>query len=284
MDASTPLFVLDIPALSHAKQSASHGNITCTRTLSNSGGPIYLLTFSSPPDNRLVTPFLKSLFLALDILEFSYPHGVVVTTSGVPKFYSNGLNLEHARDTHNFFPESFFALLRRFLTYPMTTIALVNGHAFAAGLMLAMYHDYRVMNPSRGFVCLNELDFGAPLKPAMSSIFRQKLRPDVYRTLVLEAHRFTGDEAFKSGIVDLLGNYIDTVEFIDERKLATKHISGIYGLMKAEMFRETLSYIDEYDIEEHKIQNFSASNQQREADSRKRVEIWRQNTQPKSKL
>ena len=49
----------------------------------------------------------------------------------------------------------------------MPTIALMNGHAFAAGLMLAMFHDYRVMNPHRGFVCLNELEFGAHL-PAPS--------------------------------------------------------------------------------------------------------------------
>ena len=33
----------------------------------------------------------------------------------------------------------------------MPTIALLNGHAFAGGLMLAMHHDYRIMNPSKGF-------------------------------------------------------------------------------------------------------------------------------------
>ncbi|POS84559.1 hypothetical protein EPUL_004761 [Erysiphe pulchra] len=284
MAASAPLFVLNIPALPSDKLKAPVGQISCTESLSTTGGPIYLLTFISPPDNRLLTPFLKTLLLALDILEFSYPHGVVVTTSGIPKFYSNGLNLDHARDTPNFFPEVFFALFRRFLTYPMPTVALVNGHAFAGGLMLAMYHDYRVMNSSRGFVCLNELDFGAPLKPAMSSIFRQKLLPEVYRTLVLEAHRFTGQEAFSKGIVDELGTFSDVVEFIDKKKLATKHTSGIYGLMKAEMFRETLSYIDNYDIEEQKNKIFIAANKLREADGGKRVEEWRQKSNPKSKL
>src|SRR5271168_965770 len=88
----------------------------------------------------------------------------------------------------------------------MPTIALVNGHAFAGGLMLAMFHDYRIVNPSRGFLCLNELEFGAPLKPAMSSIFRQKIPyPATYRSLVLEAKRFSGNEALEGGIVDGLG-------------------------------------------------------------------------------
>jgi enoyl-CoA hydratase/carnithine racemase len=77
---------------------------------------VYLLTFTSPPDNRLTTPFCQALILALDILEHSYPPGVVVTTSGIQKFYSNGLELEHAFSTPGFFPDSLFKLFRRFLT------------------------------------------------------------------------------------------------------------------------------------------------------------------------
>lgn len=50
----------------------------------------------------------------------------------------------------------------------MPTVAWMNGHAFAGGLMLAMHHDYRVMNAERGFACLNELEFGAPLKSPVS--------------------------------------------------------------------------------------------------------------------
>lgn len=71
----------------------------------------------------------------------------------------------------------------------MPTIALLNGHAFAGALMLAMMHDYRIMNPHRGFVCLNEVELGVPLRPPMSSIFRSKVSAPVYRTLVLEGKR-----------------------------------------------------------------------------------------------
>ena len=100
---------------------------------------------------------------------------MVITTSGIPKFYSNGLDLEHASFTPGFFPESLYALWRRMLTYPMPTIALINGHAFAGALMLAMHHDYRIMNPHKGYLCLNEVELGVPLRPPMSSVFRQKL-------------------------------------------------------------------------------------------------------------
>ena len=78
----------------------------------------------------------------------------------------------------------------RFRRYPMPTIALMNGHAFAGALMLAMMHDYRIMNPHRGYLCLNELELGVPLRPPMSSVFRQKVSPQTYRRMVLEAARF----------------------------------------------------------------------------------------------
>jgi enoyl-CoA hydratase/carnithine racemase len=76
------------------------------------------------------------------------------------------------------------------VSYPMPTIALINGHGFAGALMTAMMHDYRIMNPHRGYLCLNEVELGVPLRPAMSSVFRQKCSPTVYRTLVLEGRRF----------------------------------------------------------------------------------------------
>lgn len=103
------LFTLPIPPCGTDHPG---GTIVCTEP----SPAVYLLTFTSPPDNRLTTPFCKTLLAALDIIEFGgYKPGVVVTTSGIPKFYSNGLDLGHATET-----EGFWALLyevwRRFLT------------------------------------------------------------------------------------------------------------------------------------------------------------------------
>ena len=127
----------------------------------------------------------------------------------------------------------------------MPTVALINGHAFAAGLMTAMHHDYRVMNPHKGFLCLNELDFGAPLKPPMASIFRQKLpRPDTYRTMVLESKRFNALEALKEGIIDGLGGWEECRGFVEEMKLVSRGQSGVYGRLKEEMWRESVALLD----------------------------------------
>lgn len=236
-----------------------------------------MLTFTSPPDNRLTPIFIDALLLALDIIEHRYPKGVVVTTSGIVKFYSNGLDLDLVGKTEGFLENWLWRLFRRLLTYvilshsqfedtvqsciiskkdkkeiltrsryPMPTVCLLNGHAFAGGFMLAMYHDYRIMNPDRGFLCVNELEFGVPLQTPMMAIFREKLTPVTFRSVVLEAHRFGGRNALQAGIVDAVGGAEEALALIQTRKLQTKAATGIYGTMKEEMYSRVLSGLDDH--------------------------------------
>ncbi|KAI9781132.1 MAG: hypothetical protein M1835_004355 [Candelina submexicana] len=257
------------------------GGITCTTPLPK----VYLLTFNSPPDNRLRPSLIEALLLALDIIEYKHPKGVLITTSGIQKFYSNGLDYESAIKTPGFFPNSLYPLWRRVLTYPMPTISLLNGHAFAAGLMLALMHDYRFQNPHRGFLCLNELDFGAPLKAPMASIFRDKLpSPHTFRTLVLESKRFTALEALKDGIVDGLGGMDECLTFVDEMGLRKKGQSGVYGRLKEEMWRETVGFLDDYEEQERRLERLAVEQQRRAEEGRKNVAEWERRQGGKSKL
>lgn len=266
--AAKTLFTIPIPP----QGSHPGGTITATEPAPQ----VYLLTIISPPDNRLTTASCNALLDALDLIEFGgYKPGVLVTTSGISKFYSNGLDLEHALGTPGFLPNVLYRLFHRFLTYPMPTIALMPGHAFAGGLMLAMHHDYRVMSASKGFACVNELDFGVPLKAAMSSIFRLKLPPATYRQLVLEAHRFPGEQALESGIVDRLGGLEDAVlELVREKKLTRKAETGIYGLLKAEMYRESVKFLsaEGYEAEEVKDKRLIEGEDKRRAEAEKRLQ------------
>ena len=129
-------------------------------------------------------------------------------------------------------------------SYPMPTIALLNGHTFAGGLMTAMMHDYRYQNPHRGYSCLNELDFGASLLPPMASIFRQKVKADTFRTMILESKRFNALEALKEGIIDGIGGWEEVSKFIVEMKLVGRADTGVYGSLKEQMWRETVGYLE----------------------------------------
>ncbi|QSZ36081.1 hypothetical protein DSL72_007205 [Monilinia vaccinii-corymbosi] len=280
MAQPTPLFILPIPISSQSQP----GTLTCT-TPSPSHPNLYLLTFSSPPDNRLTTAFCQTFLHALDILESSYPVGALCITSGIPKFFSNGLDLNHALATEGFLEKSLYVLWKRLLTFPMPTISLLPGHAFAGGLMTAMYTDYRIFNPSRGFLCVNEVEFGVALKPPMSSIFRQKLpSPATYRSLVLEAKRFNGEAALKEGLVDVLGGWEDVLKLVDERKLLEKGKSGIYGMLRAEMWRESLGYLEGHKESEERERVYIDREKKRKEDARNIVAEWERQAKKTSKL
>ena len=105
---ASPLFTIPI--------AQANGSIVCTNVGATSDN-IYLVTFTSPKDNRLTPSFIDALLLALDIIEHKFPRGVVITTSGIEKFYSNGLDLQLALSTEGFFEEWLWKLFRRFITY-----------------------------------------------------------------------------------------------------------------------------------------------------------------------
>ena len=159
-------------------------------------------------------------------------------------------------------------------SYPMPTIALINGHGFAGALMTAMMHDYRIMNPHRGYICLNEVELGVPLKAPMSSIFRQKTSPQTYRTLVLEGKRFKALEALEAGIIDGVGGLDEVVAFVDDLKLVEKTDKGVYGLLKREMWRETVGLLDNGDEEPEVKEKVRKQDEELKRKAEQRVKDW----------
>lgn len=279
-----PLFVLQVPHTSvvDSKSPTTPGSFICT----SPSPKVYLLSFTSPPDNRLTPAFNSTFLLALDIIEYRFPKGVVLTTSTITKFYSNGLDYEAAIADPNFFPNSLFPLWRRLITYPMPTIAVLNGHAFAGGLMMAMMHDYRIMNAHKGFLCLNELDFGAQLRPPMASVFKVKLPNSLtFRNMVLESRRYPALEALKEGIIDGLGGLGETLAFVDEMKLVQKAQSRTYGNLKEELYKQVVQDIDEYVDILKRAPDVELASNRRDVLARQKVDDWEiSNRMSRSKL
>lgn len=130
----------------------------------------------------------------------------LVTVGDGPQF-SSGLDLEWLQANPTEF-QSYLSdvhhLLAKVLTLPVPTVAAINGHAFAAGAMLAMAHDQRVMRADRGWWCLPEIDINMPFTPGMDALLRAKLLPGVANRAMTTGHRFPGEEALAASIVDEL--------------------------------------------------------------------------------
>jgi enoyl-CoA hydratase/carnithine racemase len=119
---------------------------------------------------------------------------VLLVKSAHEKIWSNGIDLEWLRaevgrdpEAGARFPARLMQFLRRLLTYPLITIAAINGHAFAGGAIMACAFDFRFMRSDRGYFCFPEVDIQIPFMPGMDAILKKALPT----SLVLEA-QFTG--------------------------------------------------------------------------------------------
>jgi len=115
-------------------------------------GEVFVLTMDDG-ENRWNTTFVRAFAKALDEAEASEGPAALVTTSSSEKFFSNGLDLEwvssrgeHRGGDRGAFGGEFMALMARIITFPMPTVAAVNGHAFGAGFMAALCHDVHVFS------------------------------------------------------------------------------------------------------------------------------------------
>lgn len=140
--------------------------------------------------------------------------------------------------------------------------------------MTAMAHDYRIMNPHKGFLCLNELDFGAPLKPAMASVFRVKLSMSTFRNMVLESKRYPALEALKEGILDGVGGLDEALAFIEEMKLVQKAQGKSYGKIKEELYREIVKDLNEGAEMAKTDAKRDLERSKQDLEARKRVDEW----------
>jgi enoyl-CoA hydratase/carnithine racemase len=155
-------------------------------------------------ENRFHPDWLDDVNAALnEIGRESGARALVTTATG--KFWSNGLDLDWlGRHDGAFEPYvvSVQAVFARFLSLPLITVAAVQGHCFAAGAMLSLCHDFRVMRADRGFWCLPEVNIGIPFSPGMSALLQARLSPQVAHEAMTTGRRYGGEDALAAGIVD----------------------------------------------------------------------------------
>ena len=155
-------------------------------------------------DLRFTPTLLAEIAAALDEVEATTGPAALVTAA-TGKIWHNGLDLEYMATLDERFLDyigEVQKLLARFLTLPLPTVAAVQGHAFAGGLMLALTHDVRVMRADRGYLCLPEIDLGMRFPDGMAALIAAKLeQPALHRMAVL-GERIGGAAALALGAVD----------------------------------------------------------------------------------
>ncbi|KAJ5929147.1 ClpP/crotonase-like domain-containing protein [Penicillium verhagenii] len=75
---------------------------------------VYVLVFESGLENHLTPEFVEAFCSSLSMIE-AFPHGVVITASKIPGFYSKGISPHTSQDTFEG-PEHIWPLLQQLLS------------------------------------------------------------------------------------------------------------------------------------------------------------------------
>jgi Delta3-Delta2-enoyl-CoA isomerase len=164
-------------------------------------GDVHLLDLGGG-ENRLDRDAVRHLHHLLDEVESSPPPRALATVAS-GKFWCNGFDQDWMAahpDQIDQLLQDFRDLLARLVTFPVPTVAGLQGHAFAAGAMLALAHDFRVVREDRGYFCLPEIDLRRALSPASIALVQAKVPPPVVPELLIAGRRYGGADAVHAGL------------------------------------------------------------------------------------
>ena len=101
--------------------------------------------------------------------------------------------------------------MARLLEFPLPTMCIFNGNAFAGGYIFGLCHDYRIMHESVGAICLSELKIGAVMGLPYMRVLSAKLDPGVCTRLTL-AITVRQPEALRDDLIDSTYANVDDLQ------------------------------------------------------------------------
>ncbi len=156
--------------------------------------------------NAISSALIKHIFLALDEAEKNTA-GLII--EGGEKFFSIGFNLPEIVDykeeeMRNFY-RSFNQLILKIYNLSIPTCAMIDGHAIAGGMILALVTDFRTASLGKKiFLGVNEIKLGVPV-PLIADLRLRQITSHNNATFLLYSGEFINPlEGKETGIINEL--------------------------------------------------------------------------------
>ncbi|MCU1724200.1 enoyl-CoA hydratase/isomerase family protein [Pseudomonas sp. 5P_5.1_Bac1] len=167
--------------------------------------------------------FFKDLHDAFDRLEEEFSELPVILT-GQGNVFSAGIDFKYSFDVFGSLDQErirqWYAEYRatnlRIFQYPRPTVAAINGHAIAGGLITALDCDFRVAARKPAKFGLNEVPIGIPMPAAYVEIIKYALGAQVGALTTLKGELYSLEQAEKLGFFH---------EVVEESELLSRAIA-----------------------------------------------------------
>ncbi|MFW6145297.1 MAG: enoyl-CoA hydratase/isomerase family protein [bacterium] len=200
---------------------------------------IGIIFIDSPKSNSMDHEFLKEAMSLFDEAENNDSVTAVVFTSTDPSVFSVGMNpfaaLEFGYlDMYEFIKNLNFLLYKMF-GFSKPTVAAINGHALGGGFILTATADYRIIAKGNFRIGCVEVGLGMPMPFGLIKMFEYVMGNKVAERSILNAQKFSPEQALHIGMVDELVEPGDLLESSLEKARAL-------GKIPARAYRITKGY------------------------------------------
>lgn len=216
------------------------------------GEHVALVTMTTNKANAQNPTFFTDLHRAFDRLEREFRDCAVVLT-GTGRVFSAGLDFDYhfplfARrslaEVDAWF-DAYRATNLRIFTYPRPTVAAINGHAYAGGLITALDCDLRMAADAASQFALNEVPIGIPMPAVYVEIIKYAVGAAAAE-MTLFGQVYNLADAHRMGIVN---HIVPAEHLIDEAVAWAGRVEPdchpAYGYSKRALQATTLRAIDD---------------------------------------
>lgn len=213
---------------STATTARIHTKLAC-RTFSSTSNDDFVLTtldegigmatlqLNRPPVNSLSLEMLQAISTSLKSIESNPEIQSLVISSCNPKVFSAGLDITELYTPNvNRLRKFWYAFQQVYLDLygsRLACIAAIEGHAPAAGCMLALCCDYRIMTDnSRVKIGLNETELGIAAPPWLGKMLVDTIGTRQAELSLGLGLLYSWQQALKMGLVDEVVSTEDVVE------------------------------------------------------------------------
>lgn len=157
--------------------------------------------------NALDLAAVEAMSAALAELAADDALTALVVTGAGPAFCA-GLDLkavpQYGRSEQRALVDGLNRLFGGLYGFPRPTVAAINGHAIAGGMVLALACDHRICTNEPASLGLTEVKVGVPFPVAAIEVARAELPPAAVRALILFGRLVGPEQALAWGAVDEL--------------------------------------------------------------------------------
>jgi enoyl-CoA hydratase/carnithine racemase len=199
-------------------------------------------------EHRFNPCFMDEFESCLTTVESNSAYGGLILT-GSGKYFSNGFDTQYIRSNitvTSALQKRVELVMSRILKLPLLTISLINGHCTAAGAVLSLCTDFRIM-AEKGLFFTPAVKLGIVYSQGLIEVVKSKVSdPHLLRDILLLSRRYSSEDLLRLSLIQSRVSSIDE-GFNEIDRIIQTHtgfVGSSLGEVRARMHKQAIEALE----------------------------------------